>query len=121
MSLINRLRSLIGASSGDVTPAIDGRALRDFLSVIEVADATESAGPLFLKKFKHPIPDYPRHFIMQYEKSPGDVVTLGTRTISRSKIAGYAVACASTGWRSGACHASIWKKYVRSAAWRSTC
>lgn len=77
MSLIDRLRGLFGAAPIEAPAAADSRALNDFLRVIEVADATDTAGALFLKKFTHPIPDYPRHFIMQYEKSPGDVVTIG--------------------------------------------
>ena len=34
-----------------------------FIHIAEVDDAAPLAGELFLRKFKHPIPDYPRHFI----------------------------------------------------------
>lgn len=48
-----------------------------FISIVEVDDATPLAGKLFLQKFKHSIPDYPRHFIAFYEPSPGLKTTVG--------------------------------------------
>ncbi len=44
--------------------------LLPFISVVEVDDAAPFAGELFLQKFNHPIPDYPRHFIALYESGP---------------------------------------------------
>lgn len=38
---------------------------RDFLETIEVDDATALAGDLFRRRFGHPIPDYPRHFVLR--------------------------------------------------------
>ena len=79
MKLLGRLQNWlagVSAPAGADTPA-DPRPLAEFLRVVEVADATAAAGELFLRKFKHPIPDYPRHFIMQYEPAPGTVETIG--------------------------------------------
>ena len=48
-----------------------------FIRIVEVDDAAPFAGKLFLQKFKHPIPDYPRHFIAFYESSPEHRTTVG--------------------------------------------
>ncbi len=48
-----------------------------FIRVVEVDDAAPFAGKLFLQKFKHHIPDYPRHFIAFYEPSPDLRTTVG--------------------------------------------
>ena len=58
-------------------PEPDSRAPNDFLHVQEVPDARVLAGDLFQKKFGHPIPDYPRHFVMQYQREPGQAETIG--------------------------------------------
>ena len=49
--------------------AHDSSVLLPFINVVEVEDAAPFAGELFLQKFNHPIPDYPRHFIALYESS----------------------------------------------------
>ena len=42
-----------------------------YLRVVEVQDAAPYAGALFLRKFRHPIPDFPRHFVLVF-KPPGE-------------------------------------------------
>ena len=79
MKLLGRLQSWLAGKSAPAgaDTLADPRPLAEFLRVVEVADATAAAGELFQRKFKHPIPDYPRHFIMQYEPAPGKVETIG--------------------------------------------
>ena len=48
-----------------------------FIQINEVADAAALAGELFLKKFAHPIPKYPRHFVALYAPHPGESATIG--------------------------------------------
>jgi len=38
-----------------------------FIQIEEVTDAAPFAGRLFEQKFHHPIPDYPRHFVVFHE------------------------------------------------------
>lgn len=47
-----------------------------YLSVLEVQDATPYAGALFKRKFGHPIPDFPRHFVLVYQPPGEEVRTL---------------------------------------------
>ncbi len=42
-----------------------------YLSVVEVQDAAPLAGALFLRVFKHPVPDFPRHFVL-VSQPPGE-------------------------------------------------
>lgn len=42
------------------------------LRTYEINDAAKVAGELFKRCFGHPIPDYPRHFVMVYSPAPGD-------------------------------------------------
>jgi hypothetical protein len=44
---------------------------RNCLRTWEVHDARVVAGELFMKSFGHPIPDYPRHFVLVYSPPPG--------------------------------------------------
>ena len=44
---------------------------RNCLQTWEVHDARVVAGELFMKSFGHPIPDYPRHFVLVYSPPPG--------------------------------------------------
>jgi hypothetical protein len=42
-----------------------------FILIAEVDDAAPLAGELFLRKFRHPIPDYPRHFVAFHVAADG--------------------------------------------------
>lgn len=48
------------------------RGWRNCLRTWEVHDARVVAGALFRKSFGHPIPDYPRHFVLVYSPPPGE-------------------------------------------------
>lgn len=58
----NRLSSALKHSTG---PA--------YLRVLEVQDAAPYAGALFTRKFRQPIPDFPRHFVLVFQP-PGDEI-----------------------------------------------
>jgi peptidoglycan/xylan/chitin deacetylase (PgdA/CDA1 family) len=45
---------------------------RDCLRTGEVNDARHVAGELFQRSFGHPIPGYPRHFVLVYSPPPGE-------------------------------------------------
>ena len=47
-----------------------------FIRVVEVEDAAPFAGELFLRKFNHSIPEYPRHFIALYKSNPATSTTV---------------------------------------------
>ena len=81
----NKIRSLVArkpvpaeastppaAGSSDTPPVV-----LPFIRIEEVDDAAPYAGRLFLEKFKHPIPDYPRHFVAFYEIPPEPRVAIG--------------------------------------------
>lgn len=73
-----RVRQLLGAGKEQApAPKASTRPLAQVLRVIEVADATALAGALFQRKFGHPIPDYPRHFVLRYQRGDGTTETLG--------------------------------------------
>lgn len=57
-------------ATADVT--FDGR---ERLRTYEVHDASALAGELFRKSFGHPIPDYPRNFVLVYSPPPGSPET----------------------------------------------
>ena len=63
-------------AESDKRDAHNASVLLSFISVVEVEDATPFAGELFLQKFNHPIPDYPRHFIALYKSSPAVSTTV---------------------------------------------
>lgn len=48
-----------------------------FIHIEEVTDAAPFAGELFQRKFKHPVPDYPRHFVAFYQPAEGNRSTIG--------------------------------------------
>lgn len=47
------------------------------LRVMEVQDAAPYAGALFARVFKHPIPDFPRHFVLVFQPPGEETRTLG--------------------------------------------
>lgn len=57
----------------------DTRPLADWLRVVEAtnAEAADMAGKLFQTKFGHPIPDYPRHFVLQYAPTASAIFAVG--------------------------------------------
>ena len=48
------------------------RVALPFIQIEEVADAAPYAGALFQKKFGHPIPDYPIHYVAFYQPLNGE-------------------------------------------------
>ena len=67
----------IPPSSLVASEAHEPLACLPFIQIEEVDDAAPFAGSLFQKKFGHPIPDYPRHFIAFYDSDPGPRTTIG--------------------------------------------
>jgi hypothetical protein len=67
--------STSGARKGDAPAEDSDRVQRNFrlsfIEVEEVDDAAPLTGELFLRKFKHSIPDYPRHFVAFYLDADG--------------------------------------------------
>lgn len=53
------------------------QAALPFIHVLEVEDAVALAGELFFKKFGHPVPNYPRHFVAIYAPHAGERATIG--------------------------------------------
>lgn len=47
-----------------------------YLRVLEVEDAAPYAGALFLRKFRHPVPDVPRHFVLVFNPPGEELRTL---------------------------------------------
>lgn len=66
-------RTPAAVESGDAHP----HEKLPFIHIEEVADATPFAGELFQRKFKHPVPDYPRHFVAFYQAAEGTRSTIG--------------------------------------------
>ncbi len=46
------------------------------LRVLEVQDAAPSAGALFARKFGHPVPDFPHHFVLVFQPPGQEARTL---------------------------------------------
>lgn len=47
-----------------------------YLRVLEVQDAAPYAGELFKRKFGHPVPDFPRHFVLVFQPPGQEARTL---------------------------------------------
>jgi len=54
-----------------VTARLTGSVRPSHLRVMEVQDAAPYAGALFKRKFGHPVPDFPRHFVLVFQP-PGE-------------------------------------------------
>jgi hypothetical protein len=70
-ALARRGRARVAPAPGPETPVAQ-RAWRDHLATWEVNDARALAGGLFRRCFGHPIPDYPRHFVLVYSPPSGE-------------------------------------------------
>lgn len=57
---------------------------RNHIDTIEVSDARLLAGALFQKSFGHPVPDYPRHFVMLFSPPQADGTEGGA-----TRVVGY--------------------------------
>ncbi len=70
-----RLLGRLAPPATGAAPRAKGRSAAHielpFIHIAEVDDAAPLAGELFLRKFKHPIPDYPRHFIAYHLAADG--------------------------------------------------
>lgn len=64
-------RSGVPAPSASSAAAEEAPRRRDCLCTWEVNDASVVAGELFRSRFGHPVPDYPRHFVLVYSPQPG--------------------------------------------------
>lgn len=47
------------------------------INLVEVAEASALAGPLFKKSFNAPVPNFPKHFILMASTDTGKNLTLG--------------------------------------------
>jgi len=49
----------------------------DLICVEEVVNGEFFIGHLFLRRFHHPAPDYPKHYVAHYRAAPGVLVAVG--------------------------------------------
>lgn len=70
-------------TSSDITPKPTFVPWQQCFSVTEVDDAEPLASELFRKSFGHPLPTFPRHFVMTYRASPSaDVLSTNSRVVA---------------------------------------